>query len=123
MISDVIQTMKQSPLNRTTPGEILDKDYLKPMSITQYRLAKDIGVPPGRINQILKGRRAITADTALRLGLYFRMAPEFWLNMQSHHDLARERERLADRLGKEVKVPRQTHTDAHESRPSMRVTI
>jgi addiction module HigA family antidote len=93
------------------------------MAITQYRLAKDIGVPPGRINQILKGRRAITADTALRLGLYFRMAPEFWLNVQSHHDLDRERERLADRLGKEVKVPRSAHIDAHETRPSMRVTI
>jgi addiction module HigA family antidote len=122
MISDAIQTMKQSQ-NGTTPGEILDKEYLKPMSITQYRLAKDIGVPPGRINQILKGRRAITADTALRLGLYFRMAPEFWLIVQSHHDLDRERERLADRLDKEVKVPRSAHADPHENRPSMRVTI
>ena len=123
MISDAIATMKQSGLSRNTPGEILDKEYLKPMSITQYRLAKDIGVPPGRINQILKGRRAITADTALRPGLYFRMAPEFWLTVQSHHDLDRERERLADRLNKEVKVPRSAQVDAHENRTSMRVTI
>src|SRR5215469_10205116 len=108
MISDAIQSMKQVQLGRISPGEILENDYLKPMSITQYRLAKDIGVPPGRINQILKGRRAITADTALRLGLYFRMSPEFWLNVQSHHDLDRQRERLADRLDKEVKVPRTT---------------
>ena len=115
--------MKQSRSNRNTPGEILEKEYLKPMSITQYRLAKDIGVPPGRINQILKGRRAITADTALRLGLYFRTAPEFWLTVQSHHDLDRERKRLADRLDKEVKVPRPAHVDVQEHRPSMRVTI
>ncbi|HEY3857015.1 MAG TPA: HigA family addiction module antitoxin [Verrucomicrobiae bacterium] len=122
MISEAIPTL-QSPLKRNTPGEILENEYLKPMSITQYRLAKDIGVPPGRINQILKGRRAITADTALRLGIYFRMSPEFWLNVQSHHDLDRERERLAERLDKEVKVPRSARVDAHETSPSMRVTI
>ena len=121
MISDATQTV-QSPLKRTTPGEILENEYLKPMSITQYRLAKDIGVPPGRINQILKGRRAITADTALRLGIYFRMAPEFWLNIQSNHDLDRERERLAERLDKEVKAPGAAHADAND-KPSMRVTI
>ena len=62
------------------------------MDITQYRLAKDLGVPPRRINEIVKGQRAITADTALRLGRYFRMAPEFWLNLQTHHDLEREQE-------------------------------
>jgi addiction module HigA family antidote len=85
-------------------GEILDKEFLKPMAITQYRLAKDIGVPARRINEIVKGQRTITAETALRLGRYFRMAPEFWLNLQSHYDLEQEQERLAGRLNKEVKV-------------------
>lgn len=96
--------MKSKLLSNITPGEILDEEFLKPMSITQYRLARDIGVPPRRINEIVKGRRAITADTALRLGRYFRMAPEFWLNLQSHYDLEREQERLASRLEREVKV-------------------
>jgi addiction module HigA family antidote len=94
--------MKSKLLTNITPGEILAEEFLKPMRITQYRLAKDIGVPPRRINEIVKGQRAITAGTALRLGRFFAMAPEFWLNLQSHHDL--EQERLADRLEKEVKV-------------------
>jgi addiction module HigA family antidote len=96
--------MKSKLLTNITPGEILDEEFLKPMAITQYRLAKDIGVPPRRINEIVNGQRAITADTALRLGRYFRMSPEFWLNLQSHYDLEREQERLASRLDKEVKV-------------------
>ncbi len=96
--------MKSKLLADITPGEILDEEFLKPMAITQYRLARDIGVPPRRINEIVKGRRAITADTALRLGRYFRMAPEFWLNLQSHYDLEQEQERLAGRLDREVKV-------------------
>jgi addiction module HigA family antidote len=74
------------------------------MAITQYRLAKDIGVPPRRINEIVNGQRAITAGTALRLGRYFGVSPEFWLNLQSHYDLEQEQERLAGRLDKEVKV-------------------
>src|SRR5512139_3198397 len=97
-------TMKSKLLSNITPGEILDEEFLKPLAITQYRLARDIGVPPRRINEIVKGRRAITADTALRLGRYFRMAPEFWLNLQSHYDLEQEQERLASRLEREVKV-------------------
>jgi addiction module HigA family antidote len=96
--------MKSKLLSNITPGEILDEEFLKPMAITQYRLAKDIGAPPRRINEIVKGRRAVTADTALRLGRYFRMSPEFWLNLQSHYDLEQEQERLAGRLEKEVKV-------------------
>ena len=96
--------MKNKLLAGITPGEILDEEFLKPMAITQYRLARDIGVPPRRINEIVKGRRAITADTALRLGRYFRMAPEFWLNLQSHYDLEQEQEKLAGRLDREVKV-------------------
>jgi addiction module HigA family antidote len=74
------------------------------MALTQYRLAKDISVPPRRINEIVKGQRAITADTALRLGRYFGMAAEFWLNLQTHYDLEREEERLAGRLEREVKT-------------------
>ena len=96
--------MKSKLLTDITPGEILEEEFLKPMRITQYRLAKDIGVPPRRINEIVNGQRGITADTALRLGRYFRMAPEFWLNLQSHFDLEQEQERLAGRLVKEVKV-------------------
>jgi len=96
--------MKDKLLADITPGEILDEEFLKPQQITQYRLAKDIGVPPRRVNEIIKGQRAITADTALRLGRYFGMSAEFWLNLQSHYDLEREQERLAGRLVKEVKV-------------------
>ncbi len=84
--------MKSDLLSNITPGEILVEEFLRPMDITQYRLAKDLGVPPRRINEIVKGQRAITADTALRLGRYFRMAPEFWLNLQTHYDLEREQE-------------------------------
>jgi addiction module HigA family antidote len=96
--------MKSKLLANITPGEILDEEFLKPMALTQYRVAKDIGVPPRRINEIVSGRRAITPDTALRLGRYFGMSPEFWLNLQSHYDLEQEQERLASRLDKEVKV-------------------
>ena len=96
--------MKSKMLTNITPGKILDEEFLKPMRITQYRLAKDIGVPARRINEIVKGERAITADTALRLGRYFRMTPDFWLNLQTHFDLEQEQGRLADRLEKEVKV-------------------
>src|SRR6266851_2495714 len=96
--------MKSKLLSNITPGEILEEEFLKPMAITQYRLAKDIGVPPRRINEIVNGQRSITADTALRLGRYFRMSPEFWLNLQTHFDLEKEQERLAGRLTKEVKV-------------------
>jgi antitoxin HigA-1 len=86
------------------PGEILDEEFLKPLGITQYRLAKDIGVPPRRINEIVKGEPAITADTALRLGRYFQIAPEFWINLQTHFDLETAQQRLSTRLQKEVKV-------------------
>ena len=96
--------MKSKLLTNITPGEILAEEFLKPMGITQYRLAKDIGVPSRRINEIVKGQRAITSDTALRLGRYFAMLPEFWLNLQTHYDLEQEQERLAKRLEREVKV-------------------
>ncbi|MBP7633289.1 HigA family addiction module antidote protein [Candidatus Ozemobacteraceae bacterium] len=69
------------------PGEILLEDFLKPMIISQYRLAVCIGVPPRRINEIVLGKRAVTADTALRLGRFFEMEPQYWLNLQSWYDL------------------------------------
>jgi addiction module HigA family antidote len=96
--------MKSKLLANITPGEILEEDFLKPMGLSQYRLAKDIGVPARRINEIVKGERAITADTALRLGRCFKMSAQFWLNLQSHYDLEIEGERLGRRLEREVKV-------------------
>ncbi len=84
------------------PGEILLEDFLKPMGITQYRLAKSIGVPQRRIGEIVAGRRAITADTALRLALFFGTDAQSWMNLQTHYDLAVAKQRLAERLAKEV---------------------
>jgi len=96
--------MKSKLLANITPGEILVEDFLKPMGLSQYRLAKDIGVPARRINEIVKGERAITADTALRLGRFFKMSAQFWLNLQSHYDLEIVADRLGRRLEREVKV-------------------
>ena len=102
--SPITISMKNKLVADITPGEILAEEFLKPMGISQYRLAHDISVPPRRINEIVRGQRAITADTALRLGRYFRMAPQFWLNLQGHYDLEREQERLGHRLEREVRV-------------------
>ena len=84
------------------PGEILMTEFLEPMGISQYRLAKDIGVTARRVNEIVLGRRAITADTALRLGRYFTMEAQFWLNLQSHYDMEVALVQLQDRLEREV---------------------
>lgn len=86
------------------PGEILLEEYLKPMNISQYRLAKDIHVDPRRINEIIHGQRSITADTALRLARYFGTSERFWLNLQSRYDLELQKMELGDRLEKEVKA-------------------
>jgi antitoxin HigA-1 len=86
------------------PGEILLEEFLKPMGITQYQLAKDINVPPRRINEIVHGDRAISADTALRLSRYFGMSETFWMNLQAHYDLEVQKEKLAGRLEREVRV-------------------
>ena len=91
-------------LKPVTPGELLDEEFLKPMGISQYRLAKDISVPPRRINQIIHGQRAISADTALRLSRYFGLSERFWINLQAHYDLEVEKDRLAGRLEREVRV-------------------
>lgn len=94
--------MKNKKLPPIHPGEILIEEFLKPMGISQYRLAKDISVPPRRINEIVHGKRSITADTALRLGRFFEIAPQFWLNLQNRFDLEVTEDLLADRLDKEV---------------------
>lgn len=89
-------------LNPIHPGEILMEEFLKPIGISQYRLAKDISVPPRRINEIVHGRRSITADTALRFGRFFGMSPQFWLNLQTRYDLEVTEDSLGNRLNKEV---------------------
>lgn len=94
-------TKKLPPIH---PGEVLQEEFLKPLGISQYRLAKDINVAPRRINEIIHGKRAITADTALRLARYFRTSDHFWLNLQARYDLEVERDRLGKRLEREVSV-------------------
>lgn len=86
------------------PGEVLLHDFLEPLGLSQYRLAHDLSVPPRRINEIVHGKRAISADTALRLARYFGMSEQFWLNLQARHDLEVERDRLGPRLAAEVSV-------------------
>jgi len=92
--------MKLPPVH---PGEVLLEDFLKPMGISQYRLAKDIGVQPRRINEIVHGKRAITADTALRLSCYFGTSVEVWMGLQADYDVEKVREHLGDRLESEVR--------------------
>lgn len=86
------------------PGEVLLEDFLQPLGITQYRLARSISVPPRRINEIVHGLRSISADTALRLARFFSTSEEFWLNLQARHDLEVQRDRLGRRLKAEVTV-------------------
>lgn len=86
------------------PGEILKEEFLDEIGITQYKLAKDINVPARRINEIVHRKRAISADTALRLGRYFGMSPQFWINLQSHYDLEVQIDKLGAKLETEVKV-------------------
>jgi addiction module HigA family antidote len=86
------------------PGEVLNEEFLSPLGISQYRLAKETSVPPRRINEIVHGTRAISADTALRLARYFGTSERFWLNLQSRYDLEIEKDRLGNRLQREVKV-------------------
>jgi addiction module HigA family antidote len=94
-----MNTKKLSPIH---PGEILREEFLGPMGISQYRLAKDISVPPRRINEIVHGKRSITADTALRLGRFFGMSAQFWLNLQTRYDLEVTEDLLEHRLDEEV---------------------
>jgi antitoxin HigA-1 len=94
--------MARKKLPPVHPGKILLEEFLRPREISQYRLAKDVRVPPCRINEIVRGQRAITADTALRLSRYFQTTERFWLNLQTRYDLEKEKDRLGDRLDHEV---------------------
>ncbi len=94
-------TGKLAPI---TPGEILLEEFLRPMGISQSQLAEDISVPANRISQVVHGKREITADTALRLGKYFGIEPEFWLNLQVRFNIKMARSRNASKIEKEVKV-------------------
>jgi len=86
------------------PGEILLEEFLQPLNLSQYRLAKDISVSPRRINEIVHGKRAITADTALRLARYFETTDRFWINLQTRYDLEIEKDRLGEKLETEVQI-------------------
>jgi len=92
----------------THPGEVLMEEFLKPLGISQYRVAKDTNISPRRINEIVQGKRSISADTALRLARYFGTTDRFWLNLQTRYDLEIEKDRLGDRLIAEVGVFRAT---------------
>ena len=84
------------------PGEVLLEEFLRPLELSQYQLAKDTSVPPRRINEIVHGKRGVSADTALRVARYFGTSERFWLNLQAQYDLDVERDRLGDRLDREV---------------------
>ena len=96
--------MRDKRLPPIHPGEILLEEFLKPMGISQYRLAKATSVPPRRINEIVHGKRSITADTALRLSKFFGMSDRFWMNLQTRYDLELEKDRLGSRLDDEVEL-------------------
>ena len=96
--------MIKDKLDPIHPGEILLEEFLNPMGISQYRLAKDISVSPRRINEIVHGKRGVSADTALRLERYFSLSEGFWLRLQSRYDLEIEKDRLDERLEKEVRI-------------------
>ena len=95
--------MNTDKLPPVHPGEVLLEDFLKPMGISQYRLAKDLGVLPRRINEIVQGKRAITADTALRLARYFGTSVEVWMGLQADYEVEKARETLGSRLQEEVR--------------------
>jgi addiction module HigA family antidote len=96
--------MPRRKLSPVHPGEILLEEFLQPLGISQYRVAKDLSVPPRRINEIVRGTRTVSADTALRLARYFGTSERFWLNLQSRYDLEVARDRLGDRLEREVAI-------------------
>jgi addiction module HigA family antidote len=104
-----MRTKKIQPIH---PGEILMEEFLIPLGLSQNQLANDIGVPPRRINEIVHGKRRITADTALRLAHYFKMSPQFWLGLQMDYDLDIEEDKLSARLNKEVSTYELVHKTA-----------
>ncbi len=95
---------KKNKLEPIHPGEILLEEFLKPMDISQYRLAKSISVPPRRINEMIQGKRGISSDTALRLARFFGTSERFWMNLQAKYDLEIAKDRLGKRLEQEVLV-------------------
>ncbi len=95
--------MSEDKLNPIHPGEVLLEEFLKPMNLSQNKVALSIGVPSRRINEIVLGKRGVTADTALRLGRYFAMSPQFWLGLQMDYDLDITADKLAKRLEQEVR--------------------
>lgn len=96
-------TKKKKKINPIHPGVILEEEFLKPMELSQNKVALSIGVHPRRINQIVRGNRSITADTALRLAKFFDTSPEFWINIQSRYDLESAKEEKYERISKEVR--------------------
>ena len=96
--------MPAKKLSPVHPGEVLEEEFLKPLELSQHRLALEIGVDPRRINEIVLRKRRLTANTALRLGRYFDTSPEFWLGLQAQYDLDMEQDELGDKLEKEVRV-------------------
>ncbi|MFO7751015.1 MAG: HigA family addiction module antitoxin [Desulfobacteraceae bacterium] len=96
--------MNMKKMNPIHPGDVLLEEFLIPMHLSQNKIASDISVSPRRINEIVHGKRRVTADTALRLAHYFKMSPQFWLGLQMDFDLDAEEDRLADRLSEEVKI-------------------
>ena len=104
--------MKTKKIQSIHPGEILMEEFLSPLGLSQNQLANDIGVPPRRINEIVHGKRRITADTALRLAHYFKMSPQFWLGLQMDYDLDIEEDKLSSRLNKEVSTYELLHKSA-----------
>jgi addiction module HigA family antidote len=96
--------MAQRKILPVPPGEVLLEEFLKPLRVSQYQLARDISVPPRRINEIVHGKRAVTADTALRLSRYLGTSERFWLNLQARYELEVEKDRLGGRLKKEVRI-------------------
>ena len=96
--------MQGKKLPPVLPGEVLLEEFLKPLGVSQYKLAKAISVPARRINEIVHGKRAVTADTALRLSRYLGTSERFWLNLQARYDLEAEKDRLGERLKREVKI-------------------
>jgi len=100
-VETMMTTQEFAPV---TPGEMLKEEFLAEYGLSQNELAKAVGISPNRITDIVNNRRRITADTALRLGLYFGNSPEFWMNLQTHYDLEKEQARLKKRLETEVKI-------------------
>ena len=96
--------MAERKLPPIHPGEILLEEFLNPLGLSQYRLAKDISVPARRINEIVLGKRSVSPDTALRLSRYFGLSDRFWINLQARYDLEVEKDKLAGRLEREVRV-------------------